>query len=202
VVANALSRGYSANAVHSSIAGNTSGVVFFGTPFEGSDAAIIGGMGLRLLQMLGVSHNKKLGELKRGSKRLMTTADNFYSYLKARDRSRKPLEVACFYEQHETCAGGARIGVVVDKSSACLKGMDPIPASDDHRGMCRFSDRDQKGYQDVIGLLRRWTEPSIGELDEKPCMPRGPENQIRVSHLRPLILANALRLHNILPDTN
>ncbi len=117
------------------------------------------------------SQNEKLKELEQRSQKLMTISNNFHKLLKSRDRSKKLLHVACFYEQYTTSVRGVNIGIIVEKNSASLSGVDPIPVADNHRGMYRFEDRDRRGYQDASGILKRW----IKTLDEPPV---GSEAQV------------------------
>ncbi len=127
---------------------------------------------LRLLKLFGTAHNEKLEELEPRSQRLTNISDNFNKLVKRRDISKKPLKVACFFERYSTVVRQKDIGVIVEKSSASFKGEDPIPVDNDHRGMCRFRDREEKGFKDAAGILRHW----IKELHEPAT-----ESNIQVS---------------------
>lgn len=158
VVANALSRQQGASVASQSLVANTRGAMFFGTPFEGSEKARWGSIGVQLLKVLGLQHNGKLKELEERSVALSNITDDFYKFLKIRDRSDRPVEIACFFEEYPTYIKGAKAGLVVEKQSASLKGVDPIPIPSTHSGMCKFEDEYRKGYKDATGILGQWIQ--------------------------------------------
>ena len=119
-----------------------------------------GGVALRLLKVLGVSHNYKLKDLERRSTTLSKINENFYKFMY---RSGSRLALACFFEEHPTYIGGKDMGFIVGKSSASPQGLEPIPAAANHKGLCKFQDEYRKGYKDICAILTQMIE----KLDEQ-----------------------------------
>ncbi|KAI1392900.1 uncharacterized protein F4822DRAFT_392547 [Hypoxylon trugodes] len=167
VVANALSRLTETNTEDKNLANTTFGVIFLGTPFEGASLARWGTIALNLVKLFSSTNKESVKDLQEQSQRLAAINDAFYKYIKVRDRSQKTLRLACFYEEWPTYVGRNNIGVVVPKASATLSGINPVPISASHSGMCKFADESRNGYKAVSGTLSRW----IKELDRQ-----GPSN--------------------------
>ncbi|KAF9641528.1 alpha/beta-Hydrolase [Lasiodiplodia theobromae] len=158
VTANALSRPNGTDSKKDEIANRTVGVIFLGTPFEGSDKAKWAATALRLLSFVSSTNDEKVKDLEERSAKLISINDAFYKYLKKRDRSnvnKNFLEVACFFEVYPMKIGGMKMHIV-PKESACLKGIDPQSISAHHSDMCKFEDEYRDGYQCVSGQLQLW----------------------------------------------
>ena len=80
----------------------TIGVVFLGTPFEGSSKAKWGSRALQILGWISTTHKQDIKDLEERSAKLISVNEAFQKFLKARDRSesREFVEVACFFEQY------------------------------------------------------------------------------------------------------
>jgi hypothetical protein len=143
----------------------TIGIVFLGTPFEGSSKAKWAGRALKVLDWASTTHKEDVKDLEERSAKLMNINEAFQKFLKARDRSetRQFVEVACFFEQYAMYKAGKKIGVIVPKESACLPGIDPQSIQANHVDMCRFEDEDREGYNNISQRLIQW----ISDLDRQ-----------------------------------
>ena len=143
----------------------TIGVVFLGTPFEGSSKAKWAGRALKILDWISMTHKEDVKDLEERSAKLMNINDAFQKFLKARDRSerRQFVEVACFFEQYAMYKAGKKIGIIVPKESACLPGIDPQSIQANHVDMCKFEDEDREGYKSISQRLSQW----ISDLDKR-----------------------------------
>jgi len=164
VCANALSRQHGPNDANVSLVNHTAGVIFLGTPFEGSEKARWGNRALQLLQLVSATNNEKMKVLEERSQKLAGINADFYKLLKKRDQSANHLNVACFFEVYPTYVARKDIGLIVPKDSATLSGIDPIPIEASHTGMCRFVDEHRNGYKSISSTLTEW----IRRLGEKP----------------------------------
>lgn len=124
---------------------STAGIIFLGTPHQGTDAAVYG---VWLAQ--AVRHDKTLLEsLKRNSPALYDIARDF-------DASYSNADIVCFYEDRDTSYGPWRTQVCrllhlrstedeslqhtqfADRQSATLHGKRAIYLSTDHSGLNKF----------------------------------------------------------------
>lgn len=153
----------------------TVGVVFLGTPFEGSSKAKWAGRALKMLDWVSTTHKEDVKDLEERSAKLMNINDAFQKFLKARDRSetRQFVEVACFFEQYAMYKAGKKIGTIVPKESACLPGIDPQAIQANHVDMCKFEDEDREGYRNISQRLSQW----VSDPDRKP-IGSAAENQV------------------------
>lgn len=165
VCANALSRPHGTDRAGASLVEKTVGIVFLGTPFEGSSKAKWAGRALKVLDWVGTVHKEDVKDLEERSAKLMSVNESFQKFLKARDRSETGqfVEVACFFEQYAIYKAGKKIGIIVPKESACVPGIDPQSIQANHVDMCRFEDEDREGYKNISQRLSQW----IADLDRQ-----------------------------------
>lgn len=165
VCANALSRHNGTDTASNDLVERTIGIIFLGTPFEGSSKAKWGNRALKILDMLNTTHKEDVKDLEERSAKLVSINTAFQKFLKARDRSesRDFLEVACFFEEYAMYKLGVKIGVIVPKESACLPGIDPQSIQANHVDMCKFEDEDREGYKRISQKLSQW----ISDLDNR-----------------------------------
>ena len=90
--------------------------MFLGTPFEPSNKAGWGKIGLKFLKAFGAERNRKLEELEEKSTTLSVISDNFYKLIWQRKDFNYPLKVTCFFEVYPTDVGTTKIGNIVEKS--------------------------------------------------------------------------------------
>ena len=162
--ANALSRHNGTDIASTTLVERTIGVVFLGTPFEGSSKAKWGSRALQILGWISTTHKQDIKDLEERSAKLISVNEAFQKFLKARYRSesREFVEVACFFEQYAMYEGGT-MGFIVPKESACLPGIDPQSIQANHVDMCKFEDEDREGYKRVSQKLVQW----ISDLDSR-----------------------------------
>ncbi|KAH0544281.1 hypothetical protein FGG08_001544 [Glutinoglossum americanum] len=133
-----------------SIHEHTVGIIFLGTPHQGSKVAAYGGVLAKLAtSVMNKPGPSLVGALERNSAELLQLASSFKFEI-------NNFMVASFYERRPT--GKGRLStVVVDKYSALLEfeGEDQVPADTDHRGICRFADRDDATYDKLFCRLQR-----------------------------------------------
>lgn len=161
--ANALSRPHGTDLASAALVEKTVGVIFIGTPFEGSSKAKWAGRGLTVLDWVSTTHKEDVKDLEERSTKLVSINDAFQKLLKARDRSeaRQFIEVACFFEEYAMYKAGKKLGVIVPKESASLPGIEPQSIQANHRDMCKFEDDDRGGYKNISQRLSQW----ISDLD-------------------------------------
>ncbi|KAK3986483.1 Alpha/Beta hydrolase protein [Cladorrhinum sp. PSN332] len=155
VVANALS-GKKSDEGQQSIVDHTIGVLFLGTPFQGSSLATYGAVAISILEYIMKTQPDSLETLEKKSKKLADINKEFAVFLKERDRAHgKPrLEIACFFEERPIWGKV----FVVPKISATWLGVDPLSIDANHREMCRFDSEYSMGYKSIAGKLKQWIE--------------------------------------------
>ena len=156
--ANALSRHNGTDISSTTLVERTIGVVFLGTPFEGSSKAKWGSRALQILGWISTTHKQDIKDLEERSAKLISVNEAFQKFLKAQF-----VEVACFFEQYAIYKGGTKIGFIVLKESACLPGIDPQSIQANHVDMCKFEDEDREGYKRIPQKLAQW----ISDLDSR-----------------------------------
>jgi hypothetical protein len=165
VCANALSRHHGTDLASTGIVEKTFGVIFLGTPFEGSSKAKWALRALKVLDMVGKTYKGNVKDLEERSTKLSSISEAFQKFVKARDRSesRHFVEIACFFEQCAMYKTSKKAGVIVPKESACLPGVDPQSIQANHVDMCKFENEDKEGYKNISQRLQQWTS----NLDRK-----------------------------------
>ncbi|KAM5479541.1 hypothetical protein McanCB56680_005469 [Microsporum canis] len=125
------------------IADCTRGIIFLGTPHEGSDKAKWVKRGQAFASLIGRDVNKEVHDiLSEGSSRLSELDSTFMNFLRSR-RESKDLKTAS-------------IEVIVSKASASITGYETQSIPADHRDMCKFASKDEDGYQRISRVLKRW----------------------------------------------
>lgn len=122
-------------------------------------------MGKRLASLFPSIKTDDIEDLEERSAKLMSINNDLVEYIKWRDRNRgkRPLEIAYYFEEQATIAK-KNIGVIVTKPSpASLPGIAVFPIPSNHYNMCKFAGDFVNGYISVSGQLTRW----ISMLDIK-----------------------------------
>ena len=134
----------------------TKGVVFMGTPHEGSwmaDWAKISADALGLVK----STNKSLIDILRAENQLLEAIQNdFLSMVRELRENYRTLEVMCFFEELPM----AVVGKVVPKESATFEGYNLISIHANHRDMVRFHSANDNGFKRLVAALVRWESHS------------------------------------------
>ncbi|KAI1388636.1 uncharacterized protein F4822DRAFT_252086 [Hypoxylon trugodes] len=148
---------YAIHAAHSDprfeeINRNTAGVIFLGTPHQGSTVSLIGEILARLTPFLGsdttlikfLSHRSSaLLDLKRDFSATMTSI-----------MTQRPLPVYSFYETLPTFRYGVSLGVIVGPESATLDIGEHIPINTDHSGLNKCRTREDELYRKIRGAIQ------------------------------------------------
>lgn len=133
------------------------GVIFLGTPFEGSSKAKWASRALTLLNLVSTTQRENTKDLEERSAKLAEINDAFQKFIKLRDRSGPGsyLELACFFEQYGMYFAGKKY-LIVPKESASLPGIASQSISSHHTNMCKFEDEDREGYKNISQKLSQW----------------------------------------------
>ncbi|RKK88971.1 hypothetical protein BFJ71_g12671, partial [Fusarium oxysporum] len=133
----------------SNILEDTCGIIFLGTPHQGSSLSIAGALLSQLTGFLG-SNDTLLLNLRRNHSQLSDLEDRFRPLVK-----HKP--VLSFYERKSTYLLGFSIGCIVDRESARGSSAEPVGIDTNHAGLNKFNSPEHPGYQAIkaaIGKLR------------------------------------------------
>ncbi|KAK8011642.1 hypothetical protein PG990_010607 [Apiospora arundinis] len=168
---------------YSHLRGPTQGVIFFGTPHRGSNAAGIGGMFGKILRSfsLGASTNVQLlkdlevNSLVQTYPNAHTTRANVVHQLGSRSLERistlfltkcHRIRIVSFYELDKLPFMNS---LVVEKDSAVLGGPKheiAIPMDGNHRTICRFSSMDEPRLRTVFAELVSMTQQNLGRAQQ------------------------------------
>jgi predicted alpha/beta hydrolase family esterase len=161
VVANAVARQHGIDTEAKKLSDSTVGMLFLGTPFEGSKKAEWGKLGDRFKRIIPGIKTEDIKNLEERSAKLesINIALNKYVKERDRDRTRRPLNIVCYFEEHPTYEAGLSIGKIVKKPSATTLPAIPAFSIDaDHQDMCKFAGDFLRGYQSVSGQLVQWVK--------------------------------------------
>ncbi|KAK5625580.1 hypothetical protein RRF57_001296 [Xylaria bambusicola] len=136
------------------IAACTRGIIFLGTPLQGSGKVKWAEIGVQFAKLVGQDKNKDvLSVLKENSPRLKELADAFGNILRDRAKTENQIDVVFFYEQF-----GTSIGHIVTKDSATVGSYEAQAIPADHVDMTKFNTETDAGYVRVKGILKRWVD--------------------------------------------
>ena len=145
---------------------STFGILFLGTPHNGSDIAKWG----TLLQSICSAVLPK---------RIMETSSQLITSLRTNNETLQNINVLFadmlprfhiyfFHETRSTDVKGTR-QVIVDESSASppVEGVERMGIEADHISMCKFEDESAPGYEVVAEALQRYSEESLTLIRER-----------------------------------
>ncbi|KAJ9660144.1 hypothetical protein H2201_007051 [Coniosporium apollinis] len=137
----------------------TCGVIFLGTPHQGSSVSTLGALAARLTRLFG-SDTTQLVYLQMHSRELANLQARF------RKGITEGTKMFSFYETFPTCFWGFSFGFVVNSDSASRVG-EGIPVDKDHSGMNKCVDKDDPPYKDICRAIRKILDntrsPSYGK---------------------------------------
>ncbi|XXH05092.1 hypothetical protein Hte_011516 [Hypoxylon texense] len=141
------------------------GIVFMGTPHEGSWRADWARIPVRTLSPFKSMNRTLLDLLQDGNKLLELSQTRFWSMMRELRESGHQVEATCFYEE----LGMPVAGIIVSKASATVESYQAISIHSDHSGMVKFASKEDSGFQKVHWELERWTSGIRNQikLDEK-----------------------------------
>ncbi|KAI0188278.1 hypothetical protein EV127DRAFT_471280 [Xylaria flabelliformis] len=126
------------------ISKNTRGIIFLGTPHQGTSVSNWGALLAFLTSYLG-SDNTLLLYLKRYNSDLSNLEAGFKKWIDKRPRK---VKVECFYEMRPTFIFGLSIGFVVNRDSATGRVADEAQQMNtNHTGMTKFRGPEDKQYK-------------------------------------------------------
>ncbi|TVY18488.1 hypothetical protein LARI1_G003153 [Lachnellula arida] len=140
---------------------STSGVIFFGTPHQGSSMADIGTTVARIAStIVHKPEPELLQSLKKGNHILETLTEKFKEHHKA-----KPYDIVSFYETR-VMRGFKTLIVEIPSALLTPPGETPtyeeqIPVDATHRDMCRFSSNEDKTYKTAVRCIKNIFRGSV-----------------------------------------
>lgn len=145
---------------------STYGIVFFGTPHQGSGKANLASFAQRMVNALVPSgivdtDSQLVGALKESSEVLQDITDNFVSMMKR-------FRICFFWEQEKTDLGVKWDYIVTESSAApILDNTDRSGIRNDHRNMCRFPSRTSPGYKLVAATIIRYSREAPDTIEHR-----------------------------------
>ncbi|KAF4637162.1 hypothetical protein G7Y89_g907 [Cudoniella acicularis] len=136
------------------VAASTAGIMFMGTPHQGSHLARWGSaLGKLVPDNIRTVNQRALSVLKRDSEVCRNLENAFQE--QAKNGRFRHVRLFSFYE---TIALGGLGGMIVEEASAVLKGDGKCPIHGTHMSMVRFAGREDDGYCKIKGQLLAWLE--------------------------------------------
>ncbi|KAJ3562731.1 hypothetical protein NPX13_g8454 [Xylaria arbuscula] len=151
---------------------DTSGILFLGTPHQGSKSSVLGSVLARATGFLGSSPGL-LWALQHHSQDLSDLSSRF-------DEVRKSLQDAKIYSIYETkptyVLGLLSVGLIVDRDSAKGPADETSDVDTDHSGLNKCSDKSSEAYQAIL--------KAIEGVRHRPTLLQLGDKQIRDSYTR------------------
>ncbi|KAF6832893.1 hypothetical protein CPLU01_05842 [Colletotrichum plurivorum] len=138
---------------------DTSGIIFLGTPHQGSSLPIAASLLGKLTALLG-SNTALLLTLQSNHNQLSDLEDDFR-------RVAADKQITSFYETKPSFYLGLSIGCIFHRESARGYSKDPVSVDTDHAGLNKFNGPDHPGFREiktVIDKLR--AKPLIRQADD------------------------------------
>ncbi|KAL2427214.1 hypothetical protein ABEF95_010523 [Exophiala dermatitidis] len=139
---------------------STFGLLFLGTPHDGSTKAGLASYTRRIMDAMVPSKicdsdGQLLDALKPGSEALKNITDMFVPLM-------KNFRIYFFWEQEKTDLRATNDYIVTESSAApILDGTERCGLPYDHRNMCRFENVTSPGYRVVVAALMRYSEEAV-----------------------------------------
>ncbi|KDN59862.1 putative peptidase C14 [Colletotrichum sublineola] len=131
----------------SSMLEDTCGIIFPGTPHQGSSLSIAASLLGKLTALLG-SNTALLLSLQSNHSQLSDLEDEFR-------RVAAGKQITSFYETKPTFYKGLSIGCIVNRESARGFSKDPISVDTDHAGLNKFSGPDHPGFREIRTVIQK-----------------------------------------------
>lgn len=168
VCAQAIVKGASGVSTDNSytIANNTQGIIFLGTPFHGSPSAKYMEVLRRVIRVFHSTNAKKIHDLKERSEKLEVLVEAFANRLRQRLSDGKELGVYFFCETLTTHS----VLVVPENNAKIIGYGDQASIHANHSDMCKFASRDDEGYKSVLAAIKKIVEKETAEGPPKNAM--------------------------------
>ncbi|PMD43794.1 hypothetical protein L207DRAFT_456064 [Hyaloscypha variabilis F] len=135
----------------------TRGILFLGTPHQGSNLTIWAEILAISIGILKQTNSEIIQVLKTESEVLARVQDSFHTMIIARAASgHEAIQITCFYEELPLPG----LGMVMPKHSAIIPGYIPVRIRSNHMDMTKFKDADDFGFTVITRELRRWIKQS------------------------------------------
>ncbi|RYP75149.1 hypothetical protein DL771_002610 [Monosporascus sp. 5C6A] len=144
---------------------STYGILFFGTPHQGSSKANLAMFAQRMVALVPSkvvdTDSQLVSALQESSEVLQDITDNFVPMMKR-------FRICFFWEQEKTSLGIKWDYVVTENSAApILDNTDRAGLRNDHRNMCRFETRVSSGYNLVVATVLRYSREAPGTITRR-----------------------------------
>jgi hypothetical protein len=140
---------------------STHGIVFMGTPHSGSSLADMARLPMRVFGLVRPVNSDLVSILETHSEVLERIQSDFLALVRNRaSLNLDALNIFCFYESLPM----PKIGFIVPKESAILPGYQCGSIRADHRDIVRYETRNDPGFTDVVGVLKRWINSNVDKL--------------------------------------
>ncbi|KAI1363149.1 armadillo-type protein [Xylaria arbuscula] len=159
---------------------DTSGILFLGTPHQGSKLSFLGSVLARATGFLGSSLGL-LWALQHYSQDLSDLSSRF-------DEVRKSLQDAKIYSIYETkptyALGFLSVGLIVDRDSARGPSDETFEVDTDHSGLNKCSDDSSELYQAILKAIERVRHhPTLLELGDKQIRASYTAQRLKIERL-------------------
>lgn len=144
------------------IFGCNRGIVFMGTPHQGSWMSDWAGIPAQVLGFVKSTNMNLLQILRPEDPLLKALQDDFLLMIRGLEARRKLFKVVCFFEEKPSSQNFK----VVSKESATFGGYHPISIHANHRDMVKFASNKDVGFERLLGELVRW-EGEVRPLPER-----------------------------------
>ncbi|KAJ2977210.1 hypothetical protein NUW58_g7879 [Xylaria curta] len=132
---------------------NVVGVIFMGTPHEGSWMADWAKLPAHALGLFKSTNKSLLQVLQTNNQLLQSIQRNFLHMVRELREDSRRFEITCFFEELPLEGVGR---VVVTKASATFDGYSGISIHENHSDMVKFQSAEDTGFRRVLGELKRW----------------------------------------------
>ncbi|RYP87830.1 hypothetical protein DL769_000422 [Monosporascus sp. CRB-8-3] len=144
---------------------STYGILFFGTPHQGTSKTNLATFAQRMVALVPSkvvdTDSQLLSALQESSEVLQDITDNFVPMMKR-------FRICFFWEQEKTSLGVKWDYVVTENSAApILDNTDRAGLRKDHRNMCRFATRASPGYNLVVATVLRYSREAPGTITRR-----------------------------------
>jgi hypothetical protein len=171
----------------SNILKSTLGVIFMGTPHQGSSLASWGSTLAKYLNVVRRVNRENVKVLETSSPVLRTFEEEFQQML-LRPEYRDQIRIFCFYEE----VAVAGVGKIVSEDSARLEQYPSLSIHANHMDMTKFSGNTDAGYISVRGILQDW----IGKLKKEGATASNPTSSTS-QEAAPQSISTANNTYNI-----
>ncbi|KIW25442.1 uncharacterized protein PV07_08615 [Cladophialophora immunda] len=143
------------------ILSNTHGIIFLGTPHQGSSASVAGAILATITAVLG-SENGLLLSLRNHRDELSDLEKLFADRMREKEQLREKTQIFSFYEtMPTTLMGWLYLGLVVTRDSARTHDATAIPIDTDHSGLNKPEDELSRKLIRVIEGLNENAKPTL-----------------------------------------